>query len=86
MSELPMTLTLEEAIAEARRRPGADALAVFVREVLGIAPSCGMIKPEVYPSEVIIPRDMVGNYEPDDAIALGVLIVAAGLEAKGQKR
>lgn len=77
-------MTLDEAIAEAKRRPGWDTLAVWVREMFGEAQPCGQISPEVYPGEVIITREMVGVYEPREAIAIAVDIIRSAEQAKGR--
>ena len=75
-------MTLDEALAEAKRRPGTDVLAVWVRETFGLLPGCGQISPEVYPGEVIITREMVGIYQPDEAIAIAVAVIRGAEQAK----
>lgn len=41
-------MTLQEALTEARRRPGTDTLAVWVRETLGEGWPCGWLQPEMF--------------------------------------
>lgn len=79
------SVTLDEAITEARRRPGHDILAVWVRETFGEARPCGAISPEVYSGSVIITREMVGEYTTSEALAIAADVIRSVEQAQGAR-
>lgn len=65
--------------------PHAVTLAKGVITLFGECAPCGQISPEVYPGEVIITREMVGIYNPTDALAVAATIIRSAREAQGAK-
>jgi hypothetical protein len=95
-------VTLDELLDIARRilpdvdRPRVarvaeiDKLARAVLDVLGAQPPCGWPLPRAITwankACVVWPEAFDDEMSPDEAIALGVALIRAGLEAKGDGR
>ena len=83
-------LTLDEVLAEARRRPGSDVLAVWVRETFGESWPCGWPEPVVDRglTPVAVTWEALGiqAYTPDEVLAIAAGLIRAALEAKEQAK
>lgn len=84
-------MTLADAIIEAKRRPGHDVLAVWVRDTFGPDMPCGMSAYEIFqdPQGVRYLRigddnslEVSGSLSPDEARAYAKLLLQAADEAE----
>lgn len=73
-------MPLDIVIEYARNRE--EAPAVWIIDMFGEAQPCGQPEPEVHPGQLIITRDMVGTYTPEEAIAVAAMIIRGAEEAR----
>lgn len=82
---LENVLAIARMLVQYENSPELEKMcARWVVETFGEDMPCGMPEPEVYPGAVIITRDMVGQWEPDDAIALAKLIIVGAERARSK--
>lgn len=71
------------ALADRLTASTERVMAQWLVDNLGRSAKLDADRPEVYPGEVIVTRELVGRYTPDEAMLVAKAIILAAEQAKG---